>query len=264
MSFYQPDELRYFRFELLEIPGILHGVFTRHGGVSPQPWSSLNHGGTVGDERDNVIENRKRVFNFMNRQVESVFDVWQVHGVNVICSDAARPLDSLHLKADAILTDRPEITLFMRFADCVPILLHDPIKGVIGIVHAGWQGTVQNIVNVTINKMQTCYGSNPANILAGIGPSISVEQYQVGHEVIEKVNQTFGNDASVFLKRYNGSMHFDLWEANRFLLEQSGVRSIQISGICTASNTSDWYSHRAEQGKTGRFGVLFALDSKAG
>jgi polyphenol oxidase len=264
MPFYQPDQLRHYRFDILEVPGILHGVYTRHGGISPEPWSSLNHGGTVGDERPNVVENRKRVFDEADRPVESVFDVWQVHGVDVICSDIPRPLNSLHQKADAILTDRPEITLFMRFADCVPILFHDPVKRVVGIAHAGWQGTVKKIVKITVETMHSRYGSHPADILAGIGPSISVDRYEVGPDVVEQVIHAFGDDASALLKRYNGSVHLDLWEANRLLLEQSGVRKIQVAGICTASNTADWYSHRAEKGKTGRFGAILALTPRSG
>jgi len=262
MPFYQPDTLRYYRFDLLEIPGIIHGIYTRRGGVSPMPWASLNQGGTVGDERENVIENRRRVFASINRSVESVFDVWQVHGVNVICTDTPRPLDSHHQKADAILTDRSKITLFMRFADCVPILLFDPVRGVIGIVHAGWQGTVKKIAGIAIQKMQECYRSNPADILAGIGPSICVQHYPVGPEVVDHVHSAFYRDASSLLKGYNGNTHFDLWTANQLILESSGVRQIQVSGICTACNTTDWYSHRAENGKTGRFGAIIALQSR--
>jgi copper oxidase (laccase) domain-containing protein len=142
MPFHQAGVLRYFTFDLFDQHGLIHGLFTRHGGVSPAPWDSLNLGGTVGDERANVIENRRRLFEALDRPVESIFDSWQVHGREVICVDRPRPLDAPHPKADAILTDRPEITLFMRFADCVPILLYDPVRRVAGMVHAGWQGTV--------------------------------------------------------------------------------------------------------------------------
>jgi YfiH family protein len=263
MPFYQQDQLRYYRFDLFEMPGIVHGIYTRQGGVSPLPWASLNHGGTVGDKRSNVVENRRKVFESVNRPVESVFDVWQEHGAQVICSDYARPLDSIHQKADAILTDYSEITLFMRFADCVPILLYDPVRSVIGIVHAGWQGTVKKIADGAIRTMQNRYRSNPSDILAGIGPSIGVEKYPIGSEVVEKVIMAFGQDAEGLLKGYNGSKHLDLWEANRLILEESGVRHIQVAGICTASNTTDWYSHRAENGKTGRFGAIIALNSGA-
>jgi YfiH family protein len=234
-------------------------MFTRHGGVSPQPWESLNLGGTVGDEREHVVENRLRIFKAMNRPVESIYDSWQVHGTHVICVDSPRPLEQAHEKGDAILTNRPDVTLFMRFADCVPILLFDPVKHVGGIVHAGWRGTLNKIAGIAVQRMQTVYGSRPQDILAGIGPSISVEHFEVGSEVVEAALEAFGAEADRFLKRYGASTHVDLWKANQFVLECSGVQKIETSGICTFDHVQDWYSHRAEHGKTGRYGAILAL-----
>jgi YfiH family protein len=259
MPFTQIGALKYYKFDLLQEGGLAQGIFTRTGGVSPAPWDSLNFGGTVGDTRVNVIENRLRLFNALNRKVESLFDVWQVHGTKIICSDTPRSLDAPHKEADAILTDRPDITLFMRFADCVPIFLFDPKRKVIGIVHAGWMGTVNRIVSMAIDAMVNRYGSKPENVLAGIGPSIGPDHYGIGDEVIKQVKQTFGSDASGLLIAIDGGIHLDLWEANRILLQRSGVRRIQIAGICTHCHIDDWYSHRGEHGKTGRFGAILAL-----
>ncbi len=259
MPFHHADELTYYTFDLFEIPGIVHGIYTRRGGISPSPWSSLNLGGTVGDPRDNIVENRRRIFETVGRPVESIFDVWQVHGIEVICSDSPRPLDSAHLKADVILTDRPEITLFMRFADCVPIFLHDPVKKVIGIVHAGWQGTVKKACQAAVEAMQARYQSDPADMLAGIGPSIGAHHYPIGPEVTQQVREAFGSDATGLLAGSNGTTRFDLWAANRLVLEQSGVKNVQVSEVCTACHLEDWYSHRGEHGKTGRFGALLAM-----
>ncbi len=261
MSFHNADELTYYTLDLFEMPGIVHGFYTRHGGISPEPWASLNLATSVGDTRENIIENRARIFKSAGRQVESIYDVWQVHSVDAICTDIPRPLDTPPIKADTILTDRPEITLFMRFADCVPILLHDPVKKVIGIVHAGWQGTVKKACQVAVEAMQDRYQSNSADVLAGIGPSIGPHHYPVGPDVIQQVREAFGEDASGLLDGSNGQPHFDLWEANRLTLEQCGVRHqhIQVSGMCTACHTEDWFSHRGEHGKTGRFGALLAM-----
>jgi copper oxidase (laccase) domain-containing protein len=109
--------------------------------------------------------------------------------------------------------------------------------------------------------MQSRFGSHPADILAGIGPSICVDHYEVGNDVIERAQAAFGRDAGEVLKEKQAKTCFDLWQANVLLLQQSGLLNnhIQVSGICTAANVSDWYSHRAEHGKTGRFGTLFAL-----
>jgi YfiH family protein len=264
MPFHQSSTVRYYSFESLEEAGVAHGVFTRGGGVSPQPWSSLNVGATVGDDPGNVHENRQRAFQALCRPFESLFDVWQVHGTEVVCADAPRPGDQAHQKADVILTDRPGVTLFMRFADCVPIYLYDLRHRVVGLVHAGWLGTVRQAAAVAIQAMQARYGSHPQEVLAGIGPSIAAHHYEVGSEVISQVQAAFGAEASGLLLTPNGACSeghalLDLWAANRLVLERAGVRHIEIAGICTACCLDDWYSHRAERGQTGRFGALIAL-----
>jgi len=164
-----------------------------------------------------------------------------------------------HEKADAILTNHPQVTLFMRFADCVPILLYDPIHRVVGLAHAGWQGTLLKIAQITVERMSSEYGADPGEILAAIGPSIGPDHYEIGMDVAEKVNSVFSNDSPKLLLNREGKVYFDLWQANHFILEMAGIKRIQVAGLCTACHTSDWYSHRAEHGKTGRFGALIAL-----
>jgi len=259
MTLINTEGLEYLKFSSMDGNKIVHGIFTRKGGISPQPWASLNLGGTVGDTRENVIENRQRIYQVMGRPVESIFDVWQVHSADVICTDNPRPLNAPHEKADAILTNKPDVTLFMRFADCVPILLHDPVCKVVGIVHAGWMGTVNKVLAQTIQTMNEKYGSNPGDIIAGIGPSIGPDHYQVGEDVIEKVKIAFSSQAEELLINLNGRTYFNLWRANGILLQNAGVTSIEFSGLCTACDTSRWYSHRAEAGITGRFGAFISL-----
>jgi len=251
--------LSYLQFEDGTFDGVVHGFFTRQGGVSPNPWTSLNLATTVGDSRENVIENRKRIFDSVSRSVDTLFDVWQVHSTDVICTDKCRELNEPHQKADAIFTDLPEITLLMRFADCVPIILYDERKHVVGIVHAGWQGTVNGIVRRAVETIQKRYHVNASDLVAGIGPSIGPDHYAVGKNVYEAAKTEFGEERERLFHRDNGSMFFNLWLANGFLLEKSGVTNIHYSNICTACHLEDWYSHRAEQGKTGRFGAVIAL-----
>lgn len=238
---------------------VKQAFFMRHGGVSQSYWASLNQGGMLGDQHLNVVENRKRIFDAFGRTVASIYDVWQVHGIEVVCADQPRPLQADHVKADAILTNRPEITLMMRFADCVPIMFYDPVKKVVGIAHAGWQGTIRKICKEVVEKMINRYSSEPENIMAGIGPSIGPECYEIGNEVQDKVRESFGNQADNLLIIKNNRIYLDLWKANRFILREAGIKSIESLNICTACNTKDWYSHRAEKGKTGRFGALIAL-----
>ncbi|MEN4013236.1 MAG: peptidoglycan editing factor PgeF [Bellilinea sp.] len=258
MDYCQLKGLEYLTFSIFN-GEVVHGIFTRAGGVSPAPWDSLNTGGTVGDPRENVIANRQRIFTAMRLDVESIFDVWQVHSDDIIIANAPRPLNQPHEKADAILTQCPDVSLFMRFADCVPILLYDPVDQVVGLVHAGWMGTVNKIAMKTIKVMQENLGCHPENIFAGIGPSIGVDHYVIREDVAEKVRESFGARAKEVLTTHNQAVYFDLWEANRILLNDAGVKSIEIAGECTACNTQRWYSHRAEDGKTGRFGALIRL-----
>jgi YfiH family protein len=259
MPFHQPDSIRYYLFASLGETGVSHAIFTRRGGVSSPPWQSLNLGGTVGDHPDHVAENRRRAFRSLNRPLSSNFDVWQVHSATVIRADAPRSPDKPHLQADAIITDKPGVTLFMRFADCVPILLVDPVRRAIGIVHAGWLGTVRQVVGAAVTAMRAEFGSSPGDLLAGIGPSIAAHHYPVGPDVIEQVQSVYGSDAGSLLPESDGSTHFDLWAANKLVLESHGVRQIEIAGICTACEQENWYSHRGEHGKTGRFGALIGL-----
>ncbi|NJC96031.1 MAG: peptidoglycan editing factor PgeF [Anaerolineales bacterium] len=256
MPFTQHNGLRYFQFNALQAR---HAIFTRHGGISPEPWNSLNVGGTVGDEIERVRQNRLLSFEALECKPDSIFDVWQVHSADAVCARAPRRFDEPYRKADIILTDRPEVTLFMRFADCVPLLFHDPRKGIIGVAHAGWMGTVKDVATRTVNVLQAEYGSDPADVIACIGPSIGPDHYEVGEDVIRQVRQTFGKDSDMLLEPHDGRIHFNLWKANQRQLERAGIGRIELAGICTACHTDDWYSHRAEKGRTGRFGALIAL-----
>jgi len=258
MPFAQSDGLRYYQFDIFS-KNVLNAVFTRQGGVSPEPWNSLNLSISVGDDPACVAENRIHAFNALGRNPASLHDVWLVHGTDVIYADAPRPMDGTVQKADILFTDNPDVSLFMRFADCVPLLFHDPKKNVIGISHAGWMGTVKGVAEASIQAMQEHYGSNPADVVAGIGPSISVDHYEVGEEVAVQFREKYGDDSEKVIQVRDGKTYLDLWTANTLQLQKMGVEQIQISGLCTACHVDDWYSHRAEKGKTGRFGVLLAM-----
>lgn len=258
MSFHELDGLRYYSFEIFS-NGVTQAIFTRRGGVSPAPWQSLNLGGSVGDDPAHVIENRLRVFNALGRAPRSIHDVWLVHSTDIIFADEPRLLEAPSPRADIIFTDNPEVSLFMRFGDCVPILFHDPVRKVIGIAHAGWLGTLRGVVGAAVRGMQDHYGCHPKNIVAGIGPSIGVDHYEVGVEVISQFREQYPQDAEQILQSKNGGTHLDLWTANEIQLKRAGVEQVQVSGVCTACHLDDWFSHRAEKGKTGRFGALMAL-----
>ncbi len=258
MPFHEHDGLRFYSFDIFP-NSVTQAVFTRHGGVSPAPWHSLNLGGSVGDDPAHVAANRIRTFDALGRARASIHDVWLVHGTDIVYADAPRSLENHPERADIILTDNPEVSLYMRFADCVPLLFHDPKKQVIGISHAGWMGTVKGVAKTTVEAMQTRYGCKPEDIFAGIGPSISVDHYEVGEDVVSQFREKYGKDAERVLQTRNSSTYLDLWTANLIQLQNAGVEQVQVSGVCTACHLDDWFSHRAEKGKTGRFGVLMAL-----
>lgn len=260
MPFIESAGIRFYQFEIFA-PQLAQAVFTRKGGVSPLPWDSLNVGGTVGDDAARVRENRLRSFGAVGRRLESMFDVWQVHSADFVLAEAPRHQDEAYRKADIILTDSPKVTLYMRFADCVPVLLHDPVRSVVGMAHAGWLGTVRGAARVAIEAMISEYGSRPVDILAAIGPSIGVDHYEVGADVSDQVAQAFGAHSDKLVQVRDGRTYLDLWASNRLQLELMGVEHIEVAGLCTACHTGDWFSHRAERGKTGRFGALIALPS---
>lgn len=264
MPFHERNGVRYYTFDVLDEAGVFHAVITRRGGVSPPPWESLNVGNTVGDDSQRVSENRRRAFEALGRSLDSLYDVWQVHGAEIVCAAAPRGPVGGHLQADGILSDCIGITIFMRFADCVPIFLYDPRREAVGLVHAGWQGTVEGAAFHAVRRMRECYGTRPQDILAAIGPSIGAHHYEVGPEVVAQVEGVFGEEASGLLQpssggEQDGRAYFDLWQANRLLLERAGVHTVEVAAICTACHLEDWYSHRGEGGRTGRFGAMIGL-----
>jgi polyphenol oxidase len=209
-----------------------------------------------------VVENHKRIYRILGYPFNSRFDVWQVHGTRIMVANEPRGVGKPHSKADGILTHNSEITLFMRFADCVPVILYDPQQHVIGIAHAGWQGTCERVASAAVEKMIEHFGSKAEDILAGIGPSICRRCYEVGDDVYQAFHSQFGAETSTFFYRTGTGLYLDLWEVNEMTLRDVGVTQIETSGICTACNLQDWYSHRAEGGKTGRFGVLMSLKKR--
>jgi YfiH family protein len=260
MNIHQIGEISFISFPSFDKEeSIVHGIFLRHGGCSPDPWKSLNLSTTLGDSKENIIENRTRIMNVLNLPEDGFFDVWQVHSNNVIVTEKPRSRGQNYIQADAIICNTPGVALLMRFADCVPILLFDPVHHVIGIVHAGWAGSLQKIAKRTIEQMVQIYDTNPEKVFAGIGPSISVEQYPIGPEVIEWTKKSFPLDWDKLLITKDSKDHLDLWKTNELVLQESGVINIEHSMICTATNIGDWFSHRGERGVTGRFGIVICL-----
>ena len=239
-----------------------HGVFTRLGGVSRSPWQTLNVGSTVGDAPAAVQENHRRIYAALGVPSSQVCTVWQVHGAEVIYAQQSRSDGRWLARADGIITDRAGLALMMRFADCAPILFYDPVHRAVGLAHAGWRGTVAGAGVSTLRAMQRTFGTRPQDVQAAIGPSIGPQRYQVGEEVVQAVREAFGTTEGLIRRAPDGSAYLDLWTANRRALKRAGVAQIELAGLCTASHADEFYSHRAEAGRTGRFGVVIALQEE--
>lgn len=262
------DGLRYYQFDSFDMSGVVHGIFSRHGGVSPAPFASLNMAVSTGDTRENVTANRLRAFRALGCDPDSVADLWQVHSADVVVVHAPRGAREHLGKADVLVTDRPDVSLFLRFADCVPIMLFDPCRKAAGLVHAGWKGTLLKAPAQAVRALIEHYGCRPNDILAGIGPSIGPCHYEVGPEVAALTRRAFPGAAELLIPpeaRSDASgplpprPHLDLWAANARALREAGVRHIEIGEVCTACHPDEFFSHRAEGPRTGRFGAVLGV-----
>jgi hypothetical protein len=259
MPFVDTGGLRIFQFDQFSLAPVTQAVATRRGGVSEGPYAELNVSTSVGDDPALVSQNMDRIFNVMDRPLASLFDSWLVHGSGALVAGGPRLAEwGKPPQGDIILTNKPNVTLFMRYADCVPLIYVDPVKKALALAHAGWRGALLRVAAKAVDAMRQHYGSRPEDLLVGIGPAISVKNYEVGTEVVTEVQAAFGEGGDL-LPRYGESTHFDLVAANRRLLEEAGVRNIEDAELCTFENQQDWFSHRGSGGKTGRFGVLLAL-----
>ena len=248
------------RLPLLEsAAGLRHAVTTRLGGRSVTPYATLNLGLSVGDEPETVLANRAAAAGLVG-VVGQPATVRQVHGV------AARRVDAPALAAgepfgdaDMIATATPGLALMVQAADCVPIVVHDPVQGAVAAVHAGWRGVVANAGGAAVASMARLFGSRPGDLLIGIGPAIGVCCYEVGDEVADAVDRAAGVTVSCSGPR--GVPHTDLVAALLAQFRAAGVpaESVAASDLCTACRSDLFYSHRRQGAPTGRFGVVVAL-----
>jgi hypothetical protein len=255
------DGLRAYRFASLPAKAIDAIVSTRMGGASAPPYESLNLGLRVGDREGDVLANRERFFTAFGLPLAR--SVWcrQVHsdGVTVVGEeDAGRGSTSeatIVDETDAMVTGVPDLPLCVTLADCVPVVIVDPRRSVLGLAHAGWGGTVARIASRTVAVMAERFDCEAQDLIAAIGPSIGPSGYEVGRDVIDRAEAAFGSRAGEVLSfDQQGKARFDLWSANRIDLEEAGIPTagIEVSEISTDRALDEFYSHRVE-GTTGRF-----------
>ncbi|MGA7144881.1 MAG: peptidoglycan editing factor PgeF [Desulfobacterales bacterium] len=264
--------------KLTGFSGILHGIFTRENGKSKGPYKSLNVGFGVGDDHRTVLENRKIISRCIGAK-DLVF-LNQVHGRRIVVfakeshshqrTDADDDLKMEYsensgswtddpgldveprLNADAMITNIPQKILVIQTADCQSVLIYDPIQHVAANVHAGWRGTINDIIGHTVTAMEKSFGCRAQNLIAGIGPSL-------GPCCAEFVNYK-KEIPKGFWKYRRDADHFDFWSISCDQLCDNGVlpENVDVSRICTKCDSGRFFSYRGE-GTTGRFANLIGL-----
>ncbi len=236
----------------LQFPELVSGESTRHGGVSPAPYNSLNLGGSTQDTPKNVLENNRRFFEALHLSVDQVAKSHQIHGADILT--VLKP--GRYEGYDALMTNIANIQLAITVADCTPILIFDPVQKAVAAIHAGWRGTVSGIASQTVRKMQLEYHTDPLDCFAYIGTCIDACSFEVGIEVAEHFNSDHKKwDAE------KGKFFVDLKAANKEQLTKAGIKiqNIEISTYSTVLNNDDYFSYRLEKGTTGRMLVTIGL-----
>jgi YfiH family protein len=259
MHRHESDGLAFYTFESLDaFPELTHAITTRRGGVSTGPYSSLNVSNGRGDDPKAVEENLTRIGRALGLDRRDLTSPKQQHTAAVRRVGAAER-GQIQLGCDALITDETRLPLLLRYADCVPVLIYDPAHRALALVHSGWRGTVLGAPRAAVESLVREFRSRPEELVAAIGPSIGPCCYEVGPEVVDAVRSTFSGSETLLASRPSGRIHLNLWAANRRWLSGCGVRRIEVGEICTACHTEDFYSHRAENGKTGHFAAVMTL-----
>lgn len=236
--------------------GAVGGFTTRHEGVSRPPYNSLNLGSNTLDSSHNVEGNRSLLARSIGATLDRFLTVTQVHGTDLLVIDAPNPELShfLKLECDGIVTNQPGICIAICVADCVPILLHDPVKRVVAALHAGWQGTAANIAAKGVEAMVGLFGCAKHDILAAIGPCIAGCCYEVDRPVRDAFVKSGQPWDFITTDNGEGKWLLDLSGANRRLLIDAGLASgqIQSSDLCVSCNQELFFSYRRDGGDTGR------------
>lgn len=216
-----------------------HAFSTRRGGVSSTPFDSLNLGYRTADLPKYVRENRERFFHALGTTADSAAIPEQVHGRHVVYVRESGEIS----RTDGLITDIPGLHLIVQVADCVPVFLIDNLNRAVGLLHAGWRGTQEGIVQSGIRRMTEHFGTRPEEIRVFLGPSIGACCYVVGQEVADHFPDHTDQDG-----------HLDLCGAVKQLLVREGIpdRAVVTSGLCTSCHSDWFFSHRGSGGRTGR------------
>ena len=273
---------------LVKIPWLVHGFSTRLGGFSPvYGGNALNLGFTREDSRKSVERNRSAFLETLGA-IDKRGEPWplvtlrQVHSGLIHCVSKVPPTQ---LAGDGLITITPSLCIGIQSADCIPIILSDRKRRAVGVLHAGWRGTVKRIVEKGVGEMRRWFGTRPRDIQAAIGPGVHSCCYEVGAEVRDQFESQFSYAAELFRETRESNpvrekypmlflsarapghsnlprqLFLDLPEANRRQLISAGVppKNINVSRLCTVCRVDLLFSHRAEKGRTGRMMAVASI-----
>ena len=274
MSFQTRDHhgVVYHTSSILDAPGLIHGFSTRLGGVSEGPFASLNFrgGGPEPDVRENVRENYRRFCEALGTDVHNVVQSHQVHEDtvrHVTGADRGKGLfAATDYTADALVTDEPDLSLMVFSADCIILLLHDPVTASIGAVHAGWRGTALDLPAKTVGEMGRLFGAKPEDIRVAVGAGIGPCCFETHDDVPDAMRSAFGGGAEAHIRPKGEKWTVDLKGINAWRLREAGVRgeNIDVCPTCTACRTDLYWSHRITGDRRGGQGALIALPGEEG
>ena len=259
----------YLSFPMFRDTGLVtDGFSTRLGGVSEGCFSSLNLSFDRGDDRAAVAENFRRMGEALSVHCEDMVLSQQTHTTNIrIVTDEDRgkgiTRERDYTDIDGLITNVPGICLVTTYADCVPLYFLDPVKKVIALSHSGWRGTVGKIGKKTVELMHDNFGSDPADILAAVGPSVCQDCYEVSADVTDRFREVFDRSVwdELFYGKPDGKYQLDLWKANEKIFLEAGIRKehIAVTNVCTHCNSGILYSHRAMGDKRGNLCAFLTL-----
>jgi polyphenol oxidase len=238
---------------LATIRDFAHGVTTRAGGVSTGAYAALNLGRSTGDDPLAVTENRRRAAEALG--FPGFVSARQVHGTHVA---EVRDADDVPGEADALVTAERGVLLGVLGADCPGVLLVDPERRALAVVHAGWRGTAAGVLAAAVRVLRERYGSAPAALRAAVGPGISARHYEVGPDVADALRASARDSATCLRRGAGDRWHVDLAGLLRLQLLALGVPNdaIESSAACTHEDSVRFFSHRRDGAAAGRHALL--------
>ena len=241
-----------------------HAFTTRYGGVSEGIFSSMNLSLSGKDSREYVEENYRIMCDALNMPMENIIRTKQVHKTNVravTADDCVGLFDCYVEDSDGLLTDVPGIPLIAFTADCIPILLYDPVRRVIGAVHAGWRGTTAGIAEIALLKMASVYGSDPKDVRCAIGPGIGSCCFETDRDVPEAILNILGREGEQYFRPEGAKYYADIKGVNKALLIRAGAleKNIEVSDECSMCLNEKYWSHRYTKGRRGNQACVIML-----